>query len=93
MIHTEPGFFVLHHKACCWPAKLSTLSTRTTWEIQLADSRSSGNRTTEVTLWGKYSPVSNFGRRLCMYMYHGEYILLSDLFNFGEYQWAGLEEN
>ena len=28
-------------------------------EIQLADSRSSGNRTTEVTLWGEYSPMFN----------------------------------
>lgn len=69
VIHTEPGFFVLHHKVCCWPALLSTLPTRTSWEIQLADSRSSGNRTTEVTLWGKYSPMSYLGRRLYMYMY------------------------
>lgn len=41
---------------------------RTSWEIQLADSRSSRNRTTEVTLWGKYCPIFNFERTLYVYV-------------------------
>lgn len=90
VIHTEPGFFVLHHKACCWPAFIKQpFNKRTSWEIQLADSRSSGNRTTEVTLWGKYSPMSNFGRRLYVYVSWKIYSFLMYLI-WGNI-WGGLE--
>lgn len=85
MIHTDPGFFVLHHKACCWPALLSTLLTReprgkSSWQTQGVQETGPQRLHSGVNILLCLALEEDY---LCICIV--ENILLSDVFNFGKY--------
>lgn len=84
--HTELGFFVLHHKACCWPGYLSTLFTRKprgrySWQLWKQDHRGDTLRVSIIHL--------SLEKTYMKYIPWKKNVLCYEVFNFGEYRWFG----